>query len=228
MDYGTRIYELRKLKSLSQEEVADKLGVSRQSISLWETNQASPSMDNLVAIAKLFNTSLDGLVGLNNSNKMLEQSEEVPLIAIDYEEDKHVVYRRDYIYLNSKADTIIFFVSLFFFICALLSFISAINMEIQIVKIALIIGFISIIFGLTIYPFYMYVNVLKKSENHHSIHIELHDEYIIYDCSYCNKKKIPYKMIDYYIEKKDYMLLFAFTGSRIYIPSVGIYGRIEL
>ncbi|MBN2504866.1 MAG: helix-turn-helix transcriptional regulator [Bacilli bacterium] len=221
MDYGIRLYELRKQKALSQEEVANKIGVSRQSISLWETNQASPSMDNLVAIAKLFNTSLDVLVGMKNLNEISELNEEVPLITIDYEEDKHVVYRRDYIYLNSKADTIMFFLSLFFLIFALISFISALNMEIQTAKIALIIGFVSIIFGLTIYPFYIYINILKKTENHHSIHIELHDEYIIYDCSYCNKKKIPYKMIDYYIEKKDYMLLFAFKRSRIYIPSVG-------
>ena len=50
MDYGNRIYKLRRQKGLSQEEVANELGVSRQSISLWETNQASPSMENLIAM----------------------------------------------------------------------------------------------------------------------------------------------------------------------------------
>jgi len=64
MDYGNKLYDLRKNKSLSQEEVANQLGVSRQSISLWETNQASPSLENLIAFAKLFEVSLDELVGV--------------------------------------------------------------------------------------------------------------------------------------------------------------------
>jgi len=219
MDYGMKIYELRKKKSLSQEEVANKLGVSRQSISLWETNQAFPSMENLIAIAKLFNTSLDVLVGVKDFSKISKQNEETPLVSIDYEEDKHVVYRRDYIYLNSKADIIMFFLSFLFFTFALILFISALNMEIQIAKITLIIGFINIIIGLSIYTFYIYINVLKKTENHNKIHIEFHNEHIVYDCTYCNNKIIPYEMIDYYIEKKDYIILFLHKRSRIYIPS---------
>ncbi len=219
MNYGTRIYELRKQKAFSQEEVASKLGVSRQSISLWETNQASPAMENLIAIAKLFNVSLDEIAGLKDSNQIDNQVEETPIFITDYLEDKRVVYKRDYIYLNSKADTIVFFISMFFLIFAGLSFISALNMEIQVSKIALIIGFISLFIGQIIYLLYLYVNILKKAENKHMIHIEFYDKYLIYDCTNCAKQKINYEMIDYYIAKKDYLILYFYKGLRIYVPN---------
>jgi|GEM_PF-2519953 len=220
MDYGIKIYELRKEKGLSQEEVANKLGVSRQSISLWETNQASPSVENLISFAKLFNTSIDELVGVKDVRTIVENIEETSLFSIEYKEDKHVVYRRDYKYLNSKADMIMFFLSLAFLIFALLSFLSALNMEIQIARIALIIGFISNMIGLIIYPFYIYINILKKTENQHNIHIEFHNDYLIYDCFYFNKKTILYELIDYYIRKKDYLLIYVIKGPRIYVPTI--------
>lgn len=220
MDYGIKIYELRKEKGLSQEEVANKLGVSRQSISLWETNQASPSVENLISFAKLFNTSIDELVGVKDVRTIVENIEETSLFSIEYKEDKHVVYRRDYKYLNSKADMIMFFLSLAFLIFALLSFLSALNMEIQIARIALIIGSISNMIGLIIYPFYIYINILKKTENQHNIHIEFHNDYLIYDCFYFNKKTIPYELIDYYIRKKDYLLIYTIKGPRIYVPTI--------
>lgn len=60
---GKRIYELRKEKGLSQEALADKLGVSRQAISKWECGEALPDTDNLISISRLFGVSLDTLVG---------------------------------------------------------------------------------------------------------------------------------------------------------------------
>jgi transcriptional regulator with XRE-family HTH domain len=218
MEYGSKIYKLRKQKSLSQEEVANELNVSRQSISLWETNQASPSMDNLIAIAKLFDVSLDNLVGLTTLNKDTEHTKDKPIYNTDYQEDKHVVYRRDYMYLNSKADAIMFTLSLFFFILAFLSFLSALNMEIQIAKIVLIIGFISTLLGLSIYPFYVYINIIKKTENHNIISIEFHNDYLTYKCANYIRETIQYDMMNYYIAKKDYFLLYFFKHKRIYVP----------
>ena len=57
-----RLYELRKKHNLSQEELAEKLGVSRQAVSKWERSEASPDTDNLIALAKLYQLSLDELV----------------------------------------------------------------------------------------------------------------------------------------------------------------------
>jgi transcriptional regulator with XRE-family HTH domain len=127
MDYGIKIYELRKEKGLSQEEVANKLGVSRQSISLWETNQASPSVENLISFAKLFNTSIDELVGVKDVRTIAENSKETSLFSFKYKEDKHVVFRRDYKYLNSKADIIMFFYKSYLFNFCLIVFFKCIE-----------------------------------------------------------------------------------------------------
>mgnify|MGYP003296623427 CR=1 FL=1 len=60
---GNKLYELRKKQHLSQEELAEKLGVSRQAISKWECGESLPDTDNLISISKLYGVSLDELVG---------------------------------------------------------------------------------------------------------------------------------------------------------------------
>ena len=47
------IREYRKKANMSQDELAEKLGVSRQSISLWETGQTQPTIENIIALAKV-------------------------------------------------------------------------------------------------------------------------------------------------------------------------------
>lgn len=59
---GDKIRQYRKLNHLSQEELAEKLSVSRQSISLWENNQTQPTIENIVVLAKLFDVSTDELL----------------------------------------------------------------------------------------------------------------------------------------------------------------------
>ena len=56
------IRKYRKSNNMSQDELAEKLEVTRQSISLWETGQTQPSLDNIIALAKLFNISTDDLL----------------------------------------------------------------------------------------------------------------------------------------------------------------------
>ena len=63
---GDKIRQHRKLNHFSQEELAEKLGVSRQSISLWENNQTQPTVENIVVLAKLFHISTDELLASNN------------------------------------------------------------------------------------------------------------------------------------------------------------------
>lgn len=65
---ANRLIELRKKHGYSQEELANALGLSRQSISKWERSEASPDTDNLIALAKLYNMSLDELLGMNEEN----------------------------------------------------------------------------------------------------------------------------------------------------------------
>lgn len=57
------IKNFRKQINMSQDELAERLGVSRQSISLWETGQTQPTIDNIIALSKIFNVSSDVLLG---------------------------------------------------------------------------------------------------------------------------------------------------------------------
>lgn len=62
VEFGERIYNLRKKSGLSQEEFADKLGVSRQAVSKWETGQSVPDSEKAAAIGAFFGVSLDWLI----------------------------------------------------------------------------------------------------------------------------------------------------------------------
>ena len=75
IEIANRLVELRKKNGLSQEELADKLGLSRQAVSKWERAESSPDTDNLICLAKLYNVSLDDL--LNSDQSIEEISSEV-------------------------------------------------------------------------------------------------------------------------------------------------------
>ncbi len=62
MDFHERLYELRKQKGLSQEELANKLLVTRQTISKWELGDSTPDMEKLISLSDLFGISLDRLM----------------------------------------------------------------------------------------------------------------------------------------------------------------------
>lgn len=62
MGFNNKLYELRKQKGLSQEELASRLNVSRQTVSKWEVGDSTPDMEKLVAMSDLFEISLDELV----------------------------------------------------------------------------------------------------------------------------------------------------------------------
>lgn len=62
LEFQQRLYELRKKSGLSQEGLADLLGVSRQAVQKWETGASRPDLDNLAALARYFNVTLDYLV----------------------------------------------------------------------------------------------------------------------------------------------------------------------
>ena len=62
MEFNNKLYELRKQKGFSQEELANRLNVSRQTVSKWEVGESTPDMEKLIAISDLFGVSLDELV----------------------------------------------------------------------------------------------------------------------------------------------------------------------
>lgn len=61
------LYNLRKLHKLSQEQVADRLGVSRQAVAKWENGETAPDIHNCVALAKLYDVSVDDLVNYDSA-----------------------------------------------------------------------------------------------------------------------------------------------------------------
>ena len=66
MKIGQFIYTARKRKGISQEELSSLLDVSRQSISLWETDQTIPTLDKLQAMCKILDVSMDELTGVES------------------------------------------------------------------------------------------------------------------------------------------------------------------
>lgn len=84
LETANRLYELRKQQGLSQEELAEKLGVSRQAVSKWERSEASPDTDNLIALAKIYGLTLDELVfGVRQTEEKEEPTEETIEVHAD-------------------------------------------------------------------------------------------------------------------------------------------------
>lgn len=76
MTLHEKIYELRKKNGLSQEALAESLGVSRQSVSKWETGEATPEVSKLLVLSKLFGVTTDYLLDDESEEKVQEAEEE--------------------------------------------------------------------------------------------------------------------------------------------------------
>lgn len=73
MNLGNKITELRKQNNLSQEELAEKVGVTRQTISKWELEETTPDINQAKKLSNIFNISLDELTNNNVSNILVEK-----------------------------------------------------------------------------------------------------------------------------------------------------------
>lgn len=79
LEIANRLVALRKENHLSQEALAERLGISRQAVSKWERAEASPDTDNLIALAKLYHISLDELLKIQeeaNEDENTQDGEE--------------------------------------------------------------------------------------------------------------------------------------------------------
>lgn len=87
MNLGEKIVSLRKKNNLSQEELAEKVGVTRQTISKWELEETTPDINQAKKLSKLFNISLDELTNNDISNILVEKvsnTEKLAGIIIKY------------------------------------------------------------------------------------------------------------------------------------------------
>lgn len=87
MKFGDNLKKLRKSKNLSQEELADKVKVSRQSVSKWETGEAYPEMNNILQLCKIFNCPINSLVN-DNMIDLDSLDEEIKMSVVKFKEDK--------------------------------------------------------------------------------------------------------------------------------------------
>ena len=62
MTFAQKLKELRTRAGMSQEKLAERVGVSRQAITKWETDKGAPEMENLLALSDLFGVSVDELL----------------------------------------------------------------------------------------------------------------------------------------------------------------------
>ena len=76
IEIANRLVNLRKANNLSQEALAEKLGISRQAVSKWERAEASPDTDNLILLARLYGVSLDELLRTDDEIPMPEEAPE--------------------------------------------------------------------------------------------------------------------------------------------------------
>ena len=104
IEIANRLVELRKKAGLSQEELAEKIGLSRQAVSKWERAEASPDTDNLICLAKIYGVSLDDL--LNTDQKVediaseTKEREESKEKGKDEEEKEDAQNKKDSVHIS--------------------------------------------------------------------------------------------------------------------------------
>ena len=94
IEIADRLIKLRKKNGYSQEELADKLGLSRQAVSKWERAEASPDTDNLICLAKLYRVSLDELLSTDEDVETIVK-EQVKPESKEEEKDSSITLEDD-------------------------------------------------------------------------------------------------------------------------------------
>jgi hypothetical protein len=89
MNFSEKLKEIRKSEGLSQEQLAEKIGVSRQAITKWETGKGLPDVENMVIIAEIFKTTLDELLRDSAIKQELEKPVSISETIYDIDCEKH-------------------------------------------------------------------------------------------------------------------------------------------
>lgn len=117
MKFGENLRKLRKLRKISQEELAEKVGVSRQSVSKWETGDAYPEMNNILELCKIFKCNIGELVNDNMIDlDSLDEDVKMSIVKLKKEEQKKIKKISKIIEVLSKIGTIVSKVSIPFII----------------------------------------------------------------------------------------------------------------
>ena len=92
MTFAENLKMLRKQAGMSQEQLAEKLGVSRQAVTKWETGVGIPDIENIMAISTLFDISIDDLLSNESGSKKLPETEYLYESVTEYDVDESKCY----------------------------------------------------------------------------------------------------------------------------------------
>ena len=103
MKFGENLKAIRKSKNISQEQLAEKLGVSRQSISKWETGENYPSMNNIICLCDIFNCKINELVHEDFSDiNFLDEEIKMSVVKFKEKEQKRMKGLSKLIYILAR------------------------------------------------------------------------------------------------------------------------------
>lgn len=106
MRLGNNLFQARKKKGLSQEETAEKLGVSRQTISKWETDETLPDIRQAKKLAVLYGLSLDELIAFDIDVKEIEDMIHKTSEAVSNKIDRTATWSKKYPVLASYREQV--------------------------------------------------------------------------------------------------------------------------
>lgn len=120
MKFGDNLKLIRKRKNMSQEELADKVNVSRQSVSKWENGEAYPEMNNILELCKIFNCKINDLVHVDMSDiDSLDEDIVMKVVKFNEEKQKRVKSLSNIISLIGNIGKIVMMVAIPFVIVAM-------------------------------------------------------------------------------------------------------------
>lgn len=103
MKFGENLYNLRKNAKMSQEVLAEKVGVSRQSVSKWENSESYPEMDNILKICKIFHCKINDLVHDDLQDiDSLDEEIKMKVVKLEKEKQKKLKVMSKIIYILAK------------------------------------------------------------------------------------------------------------------------------
>ena len=120
MKFADNLKKIRKSKNISQEELAEKVGVSRQSVSKWETSEAYPEMNNILELCKIFKCNIGELVNDNMVDlDSLGEDVKMSVVKLKKEKQKQVKVISNIISIIAKITAIVLRVGLGFLVVAM-------------------------------------------------------------------------------------------------------------
>ncbi len=121
MKFGENLKNLRKLKKLSQEDLAEKINVSRQSVSKWETGEAYPEMNNLLELCKIFHCKINDLVNDRLVDvDLLDENVKQEVVTLKKEEQQKMKLLSKFITVFAKIGRIFFLIGIPFIILSMI------------------------------------------------------------------------------------------------------------